>query len=73
MIKIVPAKLENGEIKPVAPLPSPEEIRSVSILLEVQEPPAPDPSRMLKWFGILKDYTGDPKADYRKHLEEKYL
>lgn len=78
MIKTIPGRIENGCVIPDAPLPPADTVRNVSIVLELAAdtpvaPPHPDQPGLLKWAGILKDYAGDPKADYRKHLEEKYL
>jgi hypothetical protein len=75
MVKLIPARIENGHVVPEDSLPRAEVVRSVCILLEIAEPtqPADEPGHLLKWFGILKGYTGDPKEGYRKHLEEKYL
>jgi hypothetical protein len=74
MVKVIPARLENGHVVPEAPLPAAAEIRSVAILLEMETLPSTEGARrMEKWYGVLKGYEGDPKEDYRKHLEEKYL
>jgi hypothetical protein len=74
MVRLVPAHVHDGSVTPLTPLPERVKIRSAFILLELDDNPSePEPARFSRWFGILKDYTGDPKADYRKHLEEKYL
>ena len=75
MVKIIPARLENGHVVPETALPPAAEIKGVCILLEITDAAIPkrDPRGLEKWFGVLKDYEGDPKEDYRKHLEEKYL
>jgi hypothetical protein len=75
MVKVIPAHVENGYVVPDAALPASCQIKSVAILLEVQDtrPPRQGASTFSLLHGILKGYQGDPEADYRRHLEEKYL
>jgi len=73
MVKVIPARIENGHVVPEMPLPASADVRSVSILLDVAEPPRPArrESTLPRLLGILKD-VGDPKQEYCQYLEEKY-
>ena len=72
MIRVIPGHIENNHVVPDAPLPETDSVRSVSILLELREPPSsPREGTLEKWFGILKD-TGNLQEDYMDYLEKKH-
>jgi hypothetical protein len=74
MVKVIPARIENGQIVPEAPLPPSGEVRSVTIHVEVAEPvqKPPKESTLPRLLGILRGYTGDAKQEYHEYLERKY-
>ena len=74
MVKLVPARLENGAVVPEGPLPAASEVRSVSILLEVREPSVASgkESTLPRLLGILKVAPEDGREQYRQQLEPKY-
>jgi len=73
MIRVIPGHIENNHVVPNVPLPETKSVRSVSILLELQEPnSSPEEGGLQKWFGSLKD-TGHLEEDYLDYLEKKYL
>ncbi len=68
----VPAKIEDGRIIPIAEMPAPELIRSVALLVEVEEVQYKRQgisSRVDRLRGILKE---DLDSDYVTYLENKY-
>lgn len=72
MVKVIPARIENGNVVPQTPLPDAGTVRSVSIVLDLAEPaPATRPSTLPRLLGILRD-VGDPRQEYVDHLERKY-
>ena len=72
MVKVIPARIENGHVVPEMPLPAAANVRSVSILVDVAEPPPiRRESTLPRLLGILKD-VGDPKQEYIEYLEKKY-
>ncbi len=74
MVKLIPARVENGYVVPLLPLPETSEFLSVSILVELgdrQELPTNIPV-MDKWYGVLKEPAGNYEEEYLKYLEEKY-
>ncbi|MBL8798930.1 MAG: hypothetical protein JNM56_33910 [Planctomycetia bacterium] len=73
MIKVIPARMSNGQVVSDAPLPAAHEVRSVSILLEMQEPAAPPrESTLPRLLGILTEHPGNPRQEYGEYLEGKY-
>lgn len=74
MVHIIPGRIENGHIVPVGPLPPVAQIRDVSIVLQTDEPDTlrSDKSTFELLYGLARGYSGDPREDYRQHLEEKY-
>lgn len=73
MIKTIPGRIENGQVVADEPLPPADDVRSVRIVVELTEPTAAPLLSLMDLCGILKDYQGDPKEDYHRYLEEKYL
>ncbi len=73
MIKVIPARMSNGHVVSEVPLPAAHEVRSVSILLEMQEPAAPPrESTLPRLLGILTEPPGNPQQEYGEYLEGKY-
>ena len=79
MIQTIPGKIQNGVVVPMFPLPIENEIRSVSIVLDVVERTdleQPRPESSLDFFlGLLEGTDGgeDPIQEYRNSLEKKHL
>jgi len=79
MIQTIPGKIQNGVVVPMSLLPIEDEIRSVSIVLDVEDRTdleQPRPESSLDFFlGLLEgtDDDEDPIQDYRNYLEKKYL
>jgi hypothetical protein len=73
MVKVIPARLENGQVIPSEPLPEAGTVRNVSIVLEFAEPagrPATG-STLPRLLGLLKPEE-DLERSYLDYLEEKY-
>ncbi|MBY0523674.1 MAG: hypothetical protein K2R98_09750 [Gemmataceae bacterium] len=74
MVKVIPARIENGQVVPESPLPPTADVRSVSILVEIAEVKI-EPVRgsfLARWAGVLNGYEGDARQEYREYLEKKY-
>ena len=73
MVRLIPARIENGRVIPSEPLPEGAEVRSVTVLVEVVEPElTARESTLPRLLGILKTDVPNPREQYRQHLEEKY-
>jgi hypothetical protein len=74
MVKLISGRIENGHVVPETPLPNSAEVRSVAVLLELEEPPpiAPEKSTFELLHGIAKGFEGDAQAAYVDYLIEKY-
>jgi hypothetical protein len=73
VVKIIPARLENGQIVPSQPLPDRAMVRNVSIVLELNESAgrSPGESTLPRLLGLLK-VDEDPEQAYIDYLTEKY-
>jgi len=72
MVKVIPARIENGQVIPNVALPPEAEIQQVSILVDLRENPSAGEGTILsKLVGILKDVE-DPREEYGAYLVEKY-
>jgi len=72
MVKVIPARIKNGQVIPDVALPPDVEIKQVSILVNVREKtPAEEGTILSKLVGILKDVE-DPREEYGAYLAEKY-
>jgi hypothetical protein len=72
MVKIISAHIVEGRVVPDEPLPDPERVENVSILLSVKEEKKKE-SVLPRVYGILKDDGSDPIQEYHDYLEKKYL
>ncbi len=73
MMQLIPARIENGQVVPMTALPEAGTVRSVSILVEVEEVARPSADAMLpRLLGLLKADADDPRQAYREYLQGKY-
>jgi hypothetical protein len=72
MVKVIPARIENGQVIPDTALPPDAEIQKVTILVDLREKtPSQEGTIVSRLVGILKD-VGDPREEYGAYLAEKY-
>lgn len=72
MLKVIPARIENGQVIPDVALPPDAEIQGVSILVNLREETlAKEGTIVSRLVGILKD-VDDPRDEYGAYLAEKY-
>lgn len=72
MVKVIPARIENGQVIPDVALPPDSEIQEVSILINLRErTSAKEGTIVSRLVGILKD-VGYSREEYGAYLAEKY-
>ncbi len=78
MVKVIPARIEDGRIVTDEPLPEASVIESVSVVVRlVSEDPQMEREAALgrllaRFAGVRMDSDVDVKAEYARSLEEKY-
>ncbi|HOB74781.1 MAG TPA: hypothetical protein PKG54_09660 [Phycisphaerae bacterium] len=73
MVKVIPARISEGNVVPKTPLPSAESIRSIFIVVELADPEESEKreSTLPRMLGLLKG-ADVSEEDYVRYLEEKY-
>jgi hypothetical protein len=79
MVKVIPARIENGRVIPSEPLPEDSTIEGVSLLLKLK-PKTPETGRrssvLSELRGILQGKVSqsdhDLNREYAEYLEAKY-